>query len=58
MTDEQTHIPTVEMGGVSPADIDSLGESVLGRALRWLEAGGSDGGSGSSTPIAAFQDSF
>jgi hypothetical protein len=56
VTDEPIDIPTIEVGGLSPADIDSLGGSVLGCALRRLEADASAGGSGSSTPLAAFSD--
>jgi hypothetical protein len=56
MTDERIDIVTIEVGGLSPADIDSLDGSVLGGALRRLEADSGGGGSGTSTPIAAFQD--
>ncbi len=56
MTDERVDIAIIEVGRLSPADVDSLGDSVLGGALRRLEADGSRGGSGASTPIAAFQD--
>jgi|HubBroStandDraft_6_1064221.scaffolds.fasta_scaffold431285_1 hypothetical protein len=56
MTDESMDIATIEVVGLSPADMDSLGGSVLGGALRRLEADGTSEGSGTSTPIASFQD--
>jgi hypothetical protein len=57
MTDERIDVVLVEAAWLSPADIDSLGDSVLGGALRRLEADSSGGGSGTGIPIAAFQDS-
>jgi hypothetical protein len=56
MTDKPSDIVPIEVGGLSPADIDSLGGSVLGVALRRLEAEGSGGASGTSIPIASFSD--
>jgi hypothetical protein len=54
MTDEPVDIAIIEVGKLSPADMDSLGDSVLGAALRRLEA--DDGASETSTPIASFSD--
>jgi FXSXX-COOH protein len=57
MTDEPPmDIATIEVGRLSPADMDSLGDSVLGAALRRLEADDGDGASETSTPIASFSD--
>jgi hypothetical protein len=55
LTDQRLEALTIDAERLSPADVESLGESVLGRALRRREAG-SGGYSPNGAPIAEFQD--
>lgn len=60
VTDEQIDTSTIEVGRLSSADVEELGESVLGGAVRrrLKEGEGSVGVWSASNPIAAFQDSI
>lgn len=58
MGEERLESVTVDTGSLSPADIESLGDSVLAHALRWREAEDSGAGSAVGNPIASFTDSI
>ena len=62
MSDERTDVDlgVVQIGWMSPAEVEELGDTVLGHAVRRrrsIEAEGNARGFGVSTSIAAFNDS-
>ena len=56
MHDGLMDVGPIDLGGLSPTDADSLGDSALAHAVRRVLVADSSGPAAAAEPIAAFQD--